>query len=157
MPRTDEFDFFDLDKYALDNEWMNQPKLYFKYALKLADAREAFERAKAERDVVEAELDKDIRLHPQNYDMAKVREASVQQTILLQVQYKEANNDVIVAKHEVDVLQAVIDALDHRKRALENLVSLHAAQYFSEPRAKGVGREVADNMTKKKIRRSGMR
>ena len=42
---------------------------------------------------------------------------------------------MISTKHKVDVLQVVVDALDHRKKALENLVTLHGMSYFASPKA----------------------
>lgn len=131
-----EFDFFDLDSNRLDGEWLNQPRLYHENALKLADARAELERAKSHRDVVAAELDREIRLDPAAFDIAgKVTEGAITNTILLQKRHRLAEEQVIQAKHTVDVLVAVVEALDHRKKALENLVQLEARDYFSAPRA----------------------
>ena len=44
---------FHLDQHRLDEEWLAQPGLYFDYAMKLADAKETYEQAKANRDLVE--------------------------------------------------------------------------------------------------------
>ena len=50
-----EPDFFKLDKNALDEEWINQPGLYFTYAKKLADAKESLEINKANYELAMAE------------------------------------------------------------------------------------------------------
>ena len=134
-------DIFDLDKNRLDEEWTQQPRLYAQYATKLADARAEHERAKASRDVVEAELDRDIRLNPEKYDLTKVTEGSIQSTITLQKAHRKVVGDVIEASHTVDTLDAYVRALDHRKKALEKLVDLRLADYFSEPRKGPVAQE----------------
>lgn len=135
MNATDnDFSLFDLDQHRLDAEWVNQPKAYYEQALLLADARKVLEQAKAERDVVDAELDKDIRLHPTKYKLEKLTEPVIANTVLLQKEHQKAGTLVIGAKHAVDVLQAAVDALDHRKKALENLVHLFLSNYWSEPR-----------------------
>jgi len=132
----DEFDFFDLDQNRLDEEWLIQPKLYFQHALLLAAAKETVDRFKSRLDVIAAELDQDMRADPEKYDMERVSEASIKAAICLQDDHEEATKDLARAKHRVDVLQAVINALEHRKRALEGLVTLHGQNYFSTPRVK---------------------
>lgn len=135
MTRTDqEPDLFAIDPHRLDEEWIKQPSLYRKWARQLANAREEWERAKAQRDVVTAEIDKAIRFNPEEYGLEKITEPSVEKTILLQKRYQRAHAVVVEAKHKVDLLEANVSALDHRKRALEKLVDLFLSDYFSKPR-----------------------
>ena len=127
-------DLFAINLDRLHEEWVNQPRLYYQAAAKLADLKEAFERAKAKRDVVAAEQDKAIRLTPSAYGLEKTTEPVIEKTICLQKDHRIADKEVISAKHAVDISQAVVDALDHRKKALEMLVQLRLASYFSTPR-----------------------
>lgn len=130
---NDQDDFFDIDIHRLHEEWQEQPRRFRKYATKLAHARKKFEKAKAVRDVVEAELDREIRTDPQSHGIDKITESCVAKAIVLNKRYQNANSDVIDCKHEMDILQAAVDALDHRKKALENEVSLRLADYFADP------------------------
>lgn len=133
-----EPDLFDLNPHRLDEEWLKQARYYHKYAVELADAREAHERAKSARDVVGAELALDVRSQPEKYGFDGPKGPTVdavQQTVLTAKTYREADAAVIKARHALDVVQAFVDALDHRKKALENLVELRLADYFSDPRA----------------------
>jgi len=136
---NDEFDFFNLDKDRLDEEWVNQPLLYQEYAIKLANARAKHEQAKTELELVTAELDSQIRGNPSVFGIEKTTEGAISNTILLQKEYKTAVNDMLELKHTMDVLQAVVYALDHRKKSLENLVELRLADYFSSPQTKSNG------------------
>ena len=153
---TEEFDFFKPDKYKLDEEWEGQPELYFEYAVKLADARSEHEHAITQQDLIEAELDRDIRSNPIKYDVAKITEGSVEKVILTQRGYQACHEVVLKAKHRVDVLQAAVTALDHRKKAIEGLVQLWLADFYSKPLIKGENREKMDEMqernTMKKIK-----
>lgn len=148
-------DIFDLEQVPLDKAWNTQAKLYWTYAKQLADARESYDRAKARRDVVSAELDQDVRLNPEDYKISKVTETAVQNAILSTGGYKEANEGVIKAKHKVDVLQAFVDALDHRKKALEAKVTLFVHEYYAEPKnPKGEeARDKANDMMKRETRK----
>lgn len=148
MTKDAEFSIFDLDKHRLDEEWVNQPKLFFEYAHKLADARADLEQHKAMRDVVYANLDRDIRASPDKYDIAKITETVITSTIKLQTDYMEADRDYRAANHRVDIVEAYVKALDHRKKALENLVSLEARNYFSSPKAPEIARERMNELEK---------
>lgn len=153
---NDEPQVFVVDQFHLDKDWVQQPEFYHQYATKLADARMEWELAKADRDVVFAELDKAIRLTPSEYGLEKLTETIVANTVLLQPEAKKANRKVIEKRHEADLLQAMVDALDHRKKALENLVMLQGRDYFSEPRVDDEDvREVLNEKRKKHVRKKG--
>lgn len=126
--------FFELDKHNLDEEWTNQPALYWKSAENLAHARAAYERAKTETKVVEAELDKEIRTNPAAHGLEKITEPAIKNTINLNPKYRKAVDDEILKMHIKDLYEAEIYTLDNRKKALENLVQLHLANYYSSPK-----------------------
>jgi len=140
-----------IDQNDLDKEWVNQPSLYYKYATDLADAKQDLEEAKSDFDVVKAELDQTIRSFPEKYGLAKLTEAGVASAIPNQDRYKTARDNIIARKHDVDILEAAVSALDHRKKALENLVSLFLANYYSSPKAPNHGRERMAEVEKNSI------
>jgi hypothetical protein len=45
--------------------------------------------------------------------------------------------------------------MEHRKKALENLVHLHLANYYSSPKAPNEDKEKVQEMTKKVVRSKG--
>ena len=129
-------DFFVINQGRLDEEWLGQPKAFYRYALRLADAKADLERAKADRDVTAAEVDQEIRANPAAFGLGdKQTEAAIKNAGAVEVRIIKANKAIIKAKHEVDILQAAVDAMDHRKKALENLVHLFGMNYFAEPKA----------------------
>lgn len=129
-------DFLEIDPHRLDEEWVNQPNLYYDYASHLADARQAYEDAKNNLELVRAELDKAIREDPEEFGVEKVTEKAVESAVILEDEYQAAQKQVNYSRHTMDVAQAAVGSLDHRKRALEKLVDLFLANYFSEPKRK---------------------
>ena len=125
---------FYLDPHSLDEEWLKQPEFAAKYAKLQADATRSLDLAKNELKLVEATLAEGMRLNPADYNIKKVSEAAISSSIPKQAIYQDANKAVIDAKHELAVLQAAMMAIEHRKKALENLVTLHMADYYSSPR-----------------------
>lgn len=123
-----------IDESALDVEWLEQPTLMMKYARHAADCRMNLDLVKERVDFVKAELDKHIRENPKEYKMEKLTESAIQNIIITQKRYMDAEEQLIHARYELDIANAAVRAMDARKDALENLVRLHGQQYFAGPR-----------------------
>jgi len=125
-------ELFQIDIHELDVEWMNLPQLYYEYASKLGAARVLFEQAKNHLEEVKAKLDADIRANPDVYGVTddKLTEPRIERIILTQPEYKQAFKSYLNARKRYELLKAVVNALDYKRSALENLVKLYASQYF---------------------------
>jgi len=126
-----------VDKNRLDEEWLEQPRLRFAFHEALADANAAVERAEANIKLMDAELDKEIRLCPSEFNFEKApTEPGIKATILSHERHQEAFENWVNSKHEADVLMACVKAIDDRKYALQDLVRLRLANYFGDPTLK---------------------
>jgi len=132
--------FLDIDPMRLDEEWLEQPKLYFVWAEKAATARQELDNAKTGIDIARAQADRRIRKDPEKYGLKESpTESSISAKVQLDAAVQEANTAYSDARLAADVAQAAVTALEHRKRALTMLVELHQSSYFSEPRAPSKG------------------
>lgn len=129
-------DLFAVDKYNLDVEWERFPEDLRRACLDLANAKENLDRMKARLDVTEAELSLAIRRKPEEYGLEKATDKPVEAAIIVSDKYQEAQSRVIDAQHEVAILQANVTALEGKKKALENEVSLFLAGYFAKPKVR---------------------
>ncbi len=127
--------FFDIDKYKLDEEWEGQQGLYNEYAYVLAEARKNHGEAEAHLEYVEAEVSLDIRNNPAKYNLDKITEDVVNKATVVAKKTRQAQQAVIDAKFAMDKALADVTTLDHRKKALEDLVKLFLGDYFSRPKA----------------------
>jgi hypothetical protein len=149
---------FQIDENRLDDEWVLQPRLHFKYGAELANARLELDRAKSEAEVCKAEFDQAIRLNPDHFGLSKITETVVASTIVRQPKMREVNERVAKLKHKVDVMQAAVSAMDHRKSALGKLVDLFLADYYAKPKASSAsGREATEEYDKRAARTRGKR
>ena len=123
----------DIDALRLDEEWLTQSKMRQIWGEKLADAQLEFDNAKASLAVVTAELDNEIRSDPESYGVKKITESAVASAIPREVLHQRAMKKLNNTRHQVNVLQAAVDGLEHRKRALTSLVELHGQDYFATP------------------------
>lgn len=145
-----------IDKFRLDEEWVNQPNLYLEWADKLAEAKEEHEEAKRLLSVAENEVEEDVRLRPEKYNIkVPIRESAVKMAVRLHDDVVNARKDLNASRADVGMLENMVTAIgSHRKKALEDLVSLQLAGYFAEPRARrGEDREAAQEIEKQAVRK----
>jgi len=147
--------FLDIDEHRLDEEWIGQPKLFGHWARKAASARRKMDEAKSNLELVQAELDLEVRTNPEKFDLSKVTENVVKSAILQDTRYVGAQKKVNDARYDHEVAQAAVSALEHRKYALQNLVSLFLSSYYAEPRSPKGRKDEVEEMTKQNVRRRG--
>lgn len=122
-----------IDESALDVEWLRQPELMLKYSVEVAQCKKRLDLLKERFDVIVAEFDREIRSNPEKFGIAKLTESVIQNTIKLQPEYDRIYQELVRAKFDLDMAQAAVRAIDHKKSALENLVRLHGQSYFAGP------------------------
>lgn len=124
-----------IDEQALDVEWLRQPTLMHTYSRYAAWCRTQVDEIKERLEARKAEIELDIRAHPESYGLTKITESAIQSAITLQPTYQEITEVYRNARYELEVANAAVRAIDQRKTALENLVRLLGASYFSAPAA----------------------
>jgi hypothetical protein len=133
-----EDNFIRIDKNNLDDEWNKQDELYTKYALIEADARDKLNEAKAKLELVEAQIYAKIRKNPSEFGLSeKPNEGTIDKAVVRHAKYQEAVKELNQAYSDVNHAAIGPAALEHRKKALENLVQLFLSSYWSKPRIKG--------------------
>ena len=123
-----------IDEDALDVEWLDQPALFLKYSRHSALLEKEKDESKERLEFVKAELDRKIRLNPEKFGVEKITDKVVENTIILQLEYKQASEQFIQAKFEWTTARGAVDAFNQRKEALENLARLHGQNYFAGPK-----------------------
>jgi hypothetical protein len=123
-----------IDQDNLTDEWIKQPSLYLYYAEAHADAVLAKEKASDTIDLVYAQLDSVIRKDWEKHFDKYPTETAIKNWILMQEKHKIALEKYHKISHTVNVLAAAKTAFDHRRKALENLVSLLITGFHSEPK-----------------------
>ena len=138
-----------INEHRLDEEWIRQPSKMMEYSAELAQAIYDRNRAKENLDVIEAGLDSEARKEPPPAGLGKPTETGIKNWVKLQDPYREA----ILAYHDCDMtvnlLQGAVNAFQHRKMALENLVKLFLAGYFSEPNLGVEGKPLREKAAEK--------
>lgn len=130
-------ELIEIDASQLDVEWLEQAERFALFAEE--EARLARNVAVAEERLarIRAELSLEIRSDPESYDAPVgsrgITEATLEATITLQPEYREAKDGLIEVRFAHAKARAAVKAFEHRKSALERLVSLHGQEYFAGP------------------------
>lgn len=148
-----DFDFFNIDRTQLDEEWSRFPNEMFELGERLADAKQALEEAKSGLDVREAELAKKIRENPSKFGLDKTTVEAVKQETAILLAKSKAWKQYLKAKHSVDIHNAAVDAMHGKKAALQDMVYLWGMQYSADLKVKGdtSSRQRVENMTDKAV------
>lgn len=123
----------------LEDEWLTQPSKYMYYAEALADAQLLKDEQKQRLEVCDAELDEQYRNKwDELYPDIKMTEAGVRSKILQDTNHKKQQTLLNTITKNVNVLTSAKTAFEHRKKALENLVTLKVTGFHAEPRMKKI-------------------
>ena len=124
-----------LDSDELDKEWIKQSSLYLKYSSLHADAIAERDKCKEELEVVKAEILVDLQSNFDNYGFDKKPTDSVAKSYIeTEKEVIAFNKKLIELNKDVNILQAARAALDHKKKALENLTTLWVQNWHAEPK-----------------------
>ena len=122
-----------VDLNNLELECSQQPRLFIRFARIVADQQDQADQLERQMKVLEAELDLEIRSNPKEYSIEKITEKAITATILTSQETKDLYTKTAEAKHKLKIAQAMIAALDQKKRMIEKAVDLHGQQYFAKP------------------------
>ena len=147
-----EPDFFTIDKNQLDREWVLHDRLVKRWGEQLAQAQLDLEQAETKLEVIDADLDYKIRRRAERAK-TKITEAGVKNQIIRSIEHIDAVNKIQKLRYAVNMVKIAVKRADHHKTALENLVDLRLADYFSEPRAGRKSQEHLDERVAQRARR----
>lgn len=142
-----------IDENNLDKECIRLPGDYLKWAVRAADLKQELSTASNTVKVSQAEAATRIRNNPAKSGIDKVTEAAISAAVLQDEDYQEAVTAERNVQHELDLAQAVVWAMEHKKRSLTLLVDLHGMGYFSSAKVSPAGKEAVEEITKSHVRR----
>jgi len=122
-----------IDEDSLDMEMLNQASLFMRYAKHYAFTQRTVDEEKQKLDIVRADIDKQIREHPEKFKIEKVTEGAIQSAILTEGSYNIAYKKLLDAQYEKNMAGNAVQAMNIRKEMLEGLQKLLAQSYFAGP------------------------
>lgn len=151
-----EMDFekdISINKYKLDEECLSHSAVYSRYASAQAEAKTAVSKAKDNLELIESERGLAIRdalVKAGN----KVTEAMINSALISDKEVIEAKNELRQAEEVYAKLGVAVQAFEHRKSELDNLVKLYCSGYFSVPTINAGARKNINEQTADAVRRN---
>ena len=130
-------DYHRIDKHRLPEEWDRQPQLYRYHADLLVEAEYEHDKAKTNLELIEAEVQLEVRRDPASFGLEKTTEGSIAAAVTVNVHVLEAKRRLNEAKHSVGVHKAACRTVEQRKSSLENQTTLALNDFYAQPRVKG--------------------
>lgn len=149
--------FHEIEENDLAGEWQRQPQSFLQIMVKLAEANKDKATAKAGLEECYATLSNAIRANPEKFRIVKITEATVEEVVLMNPQYKDLQKKFIDSSYLVDLLEAASKTMEHKKKALENLVYLTGQGIHSAPKAKpgtDAARTLRDQEARKNVEKA---
>jgi len=130
----------EINKYRLDEEFVQQASLYLKYSTSACKAKRDMDIAKEELDILESTLRKDIKTNPQMFvDMGKSKKGLTNDDVIgiikTQESWQEASHKLIEIKYKNEKLWGAVRAFEQRRSSLDNLVKLSISNYYATPQS----------------------
>ena len=153
-----------IDETALDVEWADQATLAMKWGRHWADAKKELTLAEEEIKIIRSELIAHVNEDPQECcNKEKPNAADIEAYYRNHRRHKRAKTKIVELQYALNIAEVAKNEFSFtRKAALENLVNLHAQQYFAGPKIprnlhqevqKKRAQEKADNAVSGKMRR----
>jgi hypothetical protein len=143
-----------LDKYNLDTDWEEQPKLFKKWSDRWAYAQAASDLSKEAVEQKMSELDAEIRdplTWGEFFPDKKMTEAGIINWIKGNEEYQQAVRDRIEAQKIANLRKGDMMAMSQKKDAIEGLTQLHGQQYFSKPYIPQAVKEESETQTREAL------
>jgi hypothetical protein len=143
-----------IDPHNLDEDWLRQPILYARAAGAVEDNTRMRDSAKLDLENDTAEMVLRVGKKPGSYGLKdKPTVGDINATVTADENIQRAKRLLDTCSHQLLKAQNFLRAVDMRKKALEGMVQLFIAQYFSVPNeGKLIGegkRMFAENLEKK--------
>ncbi|WP_405291887.1 hypothetical protein [Methanobrevibacter sp.] len=153
---NEEFDFekdLSINKYRLDEECLSHSSLYFKYAEAQQEAKNRVSRAKNNLELVQSERNLAIR-EELTKKGTKYTESMVDKLVAADELVIKAKNKLFNVESVYAKLSVAVQAFEHRKSELDNLVKLYCSGYYSLPTNGGTGvRKSVNDQTSREMRK----
>ena len=138
------------NKYQLEEVCEKHASIYWYWANKLAEAKNALGDSEDKFKLTSAQREMYIR---QNWDDSKGKstEASIKAALESDRDYISAKEEIRNNQHEVNTLIAAVSAFDHRKGMIDNEVKLLIGGFYATPN--GGKKEDANDQAARELRR----
>lgn len=111
-----------IDNFCIEADWRKQALIYYKWSRLLAESRYELNKAKENRDCIEAALYVDVKTNHEKYNYkSQPTETAIRSIIIQDQNYIDARDKHFSLTIKTELISSAVKALEHKKSALEYL------------------------------------
>jgi hypothetical protein len=118
-----------IDRYALDKECEEHSSKYLYWSQILANKKHELDKAKNKLHLIESTANLNYRKNPP--EGVKITESTIQALLDTDAGVTKVKDELTDIGHELSVISSVVNALEHKRSELNNLVQLQISGYYS--------------------------
>lgn len=127
-----------IDENRLDEEVIEHAKKVIQHGDLEAEYRHRHAQAKAKLDLTLAELKHKIRKSPLDYELeGRTSNDMIEEAAVRQEEYQKQLRILNTRKYELDLASSAVNALEHRKRMIEDRIRLIELDWHADVNVKG--------------------
>jgi len=124
-----------IDPENLEAEWIEQPSIVQYNNDLFAEIQEIKDSLNEKLDYFTAKLDLQIRENPEKYGFSgKITETAIKNKIVVNKKIRQLKQKLNKVEKSLNDVKGVKNSFEHRKKALENLVSMRITGVHAEPK-----------------------
>lgn len=144
----------DINEFELDKECIRLPSQYGQAAWQAGETLRDIGEAKADLEVLEAEIHLKVRQNPGAYGITeKLTEGSIKEVTAINPKIRDLSKKLRALEHKLEMENVLVKAIDKKRSALGNLVDLHCAGYHSTVKPSGEGKAVLKKISSDRVSR----
>jgi hypothetical protein len=151
-PKDSSVSIIHINEHELDKECVRLPAQFHQAAWQAGETARDIEEVRAELHVKQAEVNLAIRNSPPDkFGLDKFSEASIKEIACMDPKIRALEKKIRDLEYKHAMEKVLVTAMDYKKRALSNLVDLHAAGWFAQVRPSGAGKQTLDQISRQRI------
>ena len=108
------------DHFSIEADWRKQALNYYKWSKLLAESRYELNKARENRDCIEAALYVDVKINHEKYNYkGQPTETAIRSIIIQDKNYIDARDKLLDLTVKTELISSAVRALEHKKSALE--------------------------------------
>ncbi len=149
-----DFDFendISIDEDALDDEWLVQANLFWKYSQALVFARKELRDLHEEVKVTRSKIVKELKS-----DNKKITGPEIEAGYRTDQRHIDAKEAMIEAEFKVDLLEVALNSIREKRYAISDLVKIKLGEMYGDPKDIRLpnGGKFAEELKRRKVRRT---
>lgn len=152
MSKSASLDIVAINELTLDKECVRLPTDHLNASHHAAECRKDLQEAENDLKAFESQLARRIRDVPGSYGLEKVTESAIKEIVANDPKVAAKERAIADIRYKLDLAQALVSALETKKRSLTMLVDLYGMSYHAKVSPSAEGKAAMEERISRDVR-----